>query len=491
MSFWTPDSLRAAAGGTWIARPERPDAEMVGVSIDSRTVRPGEVYVAIRGDRYDGHDFVRDAVARGAAMVIVDDKNRASPESLRGAQGAACAVRVPATRAALLRMGRERRRAFDGVRVVAVTGSNGKTTTTRLIDSVLAVRWKGIASEKSYNNEIGVPLTLLRARAGEQYVVCEVGMNAPGEIAPLAEAIAPDVAVITSVGRAHIEALGSVDAIAKEKASLLRFLRPGGAAVVPAGVAALRPHLKGLSTVITFGTADEADLRITDARHAELTGGGGGVGLRFTLNDRATFEVPIVGLHNASNAAAAVAVGRRFGLDEEEIRAGLRAARPADMRLQRRTVAGVDLLNDAYNANPESTLAGIRAFVDLARGAARRVLALGDMRELGEHAPGAHVEIAESILALDEPGIDLVITVGEAAMHTARRLRKDWPAERVVVFSDAGEGEGGGAAAIAALLRPGDAALLKGSRGVGLERVERALADIEARTLHAHAPSLR
>lgn len=500
MSFWSPEGVRAACGGSWLARPVQGAPDLVGASIDSRTIRPGEVYIAIRGDRFDGHDFVRDAVNRGASMVIVEDKSAAAPDRLAGQSGHAAAVRVPSTRSALLRMGKERRRSVEGVRVIAVTGSNGKTTTTRLLDATLASKWRGTASQKSFNNEIGVPLTILALRPGDQYVVCEVGMNAPGEIAPLAEAIMPDVGVITSVGRAHIEAFGSVDGIAHEKASLLRFLAPGGAAVVPADAPLLRPHLKGLATVITFGAAADADLRITEARHAPLTGGGGAgggvsggegaTGLRFTLNDRSTFEVPILGLHNAGNAAAAVAVARRLGLSEDLIRQGLRAAKPADMRLQRRLVGGVDLFNDAYNANPESTLAALRTFVDLASAAPRRVLVLGDMRELGEHAPASHSEIAEAILALPHPGVDVVITVGESALHTARRLRAQWPSDRVVTFSDADAGPTGGARAIAALLRPGDAALLKGSRGVGLERIEQALA-ASASTLHGTAPALR
>lgn len=499
MSFWSPEGVRSACGGSWLARPAPGAPDIVGASIDSRTIRPGEVYIAIRGDRFDGHDFVRDAVSRGASMVIVEDKSAAAPDRLTGQAGhAAAAVRVPSTRAALLRMGKERRRSVEGVRVIAVTGSNGKTTTTRLIDAALASKWRGTASQKSFNNEIGVPLTLLAMRHGDQYVVCEVGMNAPGEIAPLAEAIMPDVGVITSVGRAHIEAFGSAEGIAQEKASLLRFLAPGGAAVVPADAPLLRPHLKGLATVITFGAAADADLRITEARHAPLSGsdsGGGGdvsgaTGLRFTLNDRSTFEVPILGLHNAGNAAAAVAVGRRLGLSEELIRQGLRAAKPADMRLQRRLVGGVDLFNDAYNANPESTLAALRTFVDLASAAPRRVLVLGDMRELGDHAPASHAEIAEAILALPHPGVDLVITVGESALHTARRLRAHWPSERVATFSDADPGPTGGARAVAALLRPGDAALLKGSRGMGLERIEQALA-ASTPTLHDPSPALR
>lgn len=490
MSFWTPDSIRAAAGGAWLARPDPSrleQGEVVGISIDTRTIRPGEVYIAIRGDRLDGGAFVGDAVKKGASVIIAEG-------DATGAGPCVGVIRVPEARSALLRLGKVFRRTWENVRVIAVTGSNGKTTTVRLIDAALSSKKRGVASVKSFNNEIGVPLTLLRVRPGDQYVLCEVGMNAPGEIAPLADAIAPDAAVITSVGRAHIEAFGSVEGIAREKGSLLAGLKPGGLAVIPCGVPALDDAVRaaGSPNVVTFGEDERADLRVTEARHVEVEGG---TQLRFTINARWTFEVPMPGLHNALNATAAVAVARRLGLDDDDIRSGLLCAKPPEMRLQRRSIGAVSLLNDAYNANPDSALAAVRTFLSLFPDARRRVVVLGDMRELGAFGPEAHREVARAMIELSGAGparIDLAITIGELARSSADELVRAWGPSRVEALPPIDEGDVSGAARRAAdLLRQGDAVLLKGSRGAGLERVERALEALHGPPRTNPAPLVR
>ncbi|XOV75303.1 MAG: UDP-N-acetylmuramoyl-tripeptide--D-alanyl-D-alanine ligase [Phycisphaerales bacterium] len=266
------------------------------------------------------------------------------------------------TRRALGQLALAYRRSLDSVRVIAVTGSNGKTTTVRLIDAVLREVPRR-ASIKSYNNDIGVPLTIFSARPGDQYLVCEVGMNAPGEIAPLARIVEPDVAVITSIGRAHIETFDDQLGIVREKASLLSFVRPHGLAVVTADCPDLDPYLKPVPNVVMFGRSDRADLRLTASEHA----GDPPSRVRFTINERVTHEIPLLGEHNALNAMAAVAVGRRLGLEEEDIGRGLAGAVPAEMRLRHDRVGGLDLFNDAYNSSPESAMAAIRTFADLAR----------------------------------------------------------------------------------------------------------------------------
>ncbi|MGP1309047.1 MAG: UDP-N-acetylmuramoyl-tripeptide--D-alanyl-D-alanine ligase, partial [Phycisphaerales bacterium] len=314
-------------------------------------------------------------------------------------------------------------------------------------------------------------------------LVCEVGMNAPGEIAPLARLAEPDIAVITGVGRAHFEAFGSLEGIGREKASLLHYLRAGGWAVVHAGSESLLGEAVATApNLLRVGDTPNADVRLTHAAHArrgERTVLGFGVEHE---GGNATFEIPTPGAHNAGNAALAVAVARLLGVPDEAIARGLAVAAPADMRMQRWEIRGVDLFNDAYNASPESVAAAVRTFCELTPDAKRRVVVFGDMLELGDHTPDAHRDIGDLLVRAGDGAfgapVDRVVCVGQHALFTAERLLLEWGDDgdhRVSMFSDAGAE---GAVAIARLLEPGDAVLLKGSRRTGLERVEQALRDL-------------
>jgi len=472
MSFWSLESIKTVVGGAWLARPEAAPA-VEGLSTDSRAVRPGQVFLALRGERTDGHRYLREAAAAGAALLVID-RAEAVPADL--SKGAAVLL-VPDAGAALLRLAGAYRRTLERTRVIAVGGSNGKTTTVRLIHAALGGSLRGTASAKSFNNAVGVPLTILAARRTDQYLLCEVGTNAPGEIAALASVVEPDVAVITSIGREHLEGLATLRGVVQEEASLVAALRPGGVAVVTGDspelvetVSALLGRGKGrdLRSVLTFGFAPEASLRITSAEESIE-------GVRFTLNGRRRYALGLLGLHNASNAAAAVAVARRLGVDDAAIEAGLAGATGPEMRLERSTVRGVRIVNDAYNANPESTLAAISTFgavVAATPGVGRRVLVLGDMLEQGDSGPDVHREIGDAVAAAG--WADLVVLVGRLSLFTADRLARTLPASRMAIFEDL---DGGRAMEVAALLRPGDAVLLKGSRGMGLERIAAALRD--------------
>lgn len=463
MSFWELESIRGIVGGTWLARPEGTATDARGLSTDTRTLKPGELFLAIRGETHDGHRYLAQAAGAGASMAIVERADESPrPKGL-------AVLGVADTRRALLRLAGAYRRTLERTRVVAVTGSNGKTTTVRMIEAVLSRALRGTASRKSFNNQIGVPLTILSARPGDDYLVCEIGTNAPGEVAQLAEIVAPDIAVITSVGREHLEGLGSLAQVAREEAAQVEFLEPGGLAVVNADA----PHLAEPVaahraarpfSVVTFGAGEGADLRVGDIRQTLE-------GLEFTINGRASFRLPLLGRHNAMNAAAAVAVGRRLGMDEEAIAPGLSSVSGAEMRLERTEVKGVRLLNDAYNANPDSMLAALETLQEVGAPAARRVAVLGDMLELGTHSASCHAEVVSRALA---PGLlDLLVLVGPRMSHGADGVRDD----RIVRVEDL---DGVGASAVAARLRAGDLVLVKGSRRMRLERLVGALASGDA-----------
>ncbi len=468
MNFWSVENIRALVGGTWIARPRGAATEVDRLSIDSRAIKPGQAFLALKGDRTDGHAYMRQAIDAGAAMAIVDNPGAVEP-GLIGPDSKISVLKVEDSAQALIRLATAYRKTLESTRVIAVAGSNGKTTTKGLIHTVLSTRLRGSASPKSFNNAIGVPLTILGAKRSDHFLVCEVGTNAPGEIAVLGAIVQPDIAVITSIGREHLELLESLEGVAREEASLVASLTPGGAVIYNADAPLLHDAVQSIiasvpgASGVRFGSSEDADLRLT---RVELNA----EGVSFHLNERNAYTLPLLGRHNAMNAAATIAVARKLGVGEEHIRAGLAACKPADMRLERQRAAGIDFINDAYNANPDSMLAGLDVLVEAGAKATRRVAILGDMLEQGSGGPDVHREIGQALAK--RQAIDLVVLVGPLMGFAAERLAKLWPAEKIVMHPKLDDQA---AASIAGLLRPGDCVLLKGSRGMALERVLRAL----------------
>jgi UDP-N-acetylmuramoyl-tripeptide--D-alanyl-D-alanine ligase len=454
MSFWESESLRTVAGGTWLARPA-PAATITGLSTDTRTLRPGQAFLALAGERFDGHRMLAEAAAKGSPLAIIDN-----PDALPSpAPPGLSILKVADTRRCLARLAAAYRRSLEGTKVIAVGGSNGKTTTVRLIEAVLSQGLKGTASHKSFNNDIGVPLTILAARPGDGYLICEVGTNSPGEVGRLAEIVQPDIAVITSIGREHLEQLGSIESVAREEAHLFESVRRGGAGIYSADSPELAEVIPSLpskpATLIGFGRSEQATVRIVSATQTWD-------GVTFTLNDRATFRLGLLGTHNAVNAGAAVAVGRRLGLSDAQIAAGLAAAKGPEMRLERIEAAGVRILNDAYNANPDSMRAGLDTLAEVGAGASRRVAVLGDMLEMGDHSEPEHRQIG-SLLA-ERRDLELIVLVGPAMRAAAEAITDG----RAVWVPDLDEIN---AREVAALIRDGDLVFLKGSRRMRLERL--------------------
>ncbi len=450
--LWTSAELRAATGGAL-------DAEVAvqGISIDTRSIAPGDLFVALRHAR-DGHDFVAEALRKGAACALVDRDPPGVPPD-------APLLRVAETLAGLSALGAAGR-ARAAARVVGVTGSVGKTTTKEMLRVALAAFGATHASAASFNNHWGVPVTLARLPADAAFAVVEMGMNARGEIAPLSRLARPHVGVITSIGTAHIGNLGSEEAIAEEKGDIIAGIVPGGTLVLPADTRfaarlADRAREAGLA-VLTHGEAPGSDARLlrydgtAEGGHAEIA-----------LRDR-RIEVTLAapGRHVALNACAVLGAADALGLDAGIAASALAAfGAPAGRgRRLRIAVPGGEalLIDDSYNASPPSIRAGLAVLA--AQAAARRIAALGDMRELGAEGPAIHAALAPDAAA----ACDLVFCCGELMGHLYQAL----PAERRAAHLP-------DSAALAPVLRdalrPGDAVLVKGSLGSRMAIVVEAL----------------
>ncbi len=422
------------------------------VSIDSRTAGKGQLFFAIKGPSFDGHDFLSSAADSGCKAAVVDADAEISDEVTDKFEGGL--IGVSDTVEALGALASFHRKLTGDVSVIAVTGSAGKTTVKRMIHHILSSRLTGSASPKSFNNEIGVPLTLLGVSDGDDYVVCEIGTNHPGEVAALGEMTRPDVAVVTSVGPAHIGQFGTLEAIAQEKASLLGKLTPDGLAVILADSELLDSAIKSYSCpVVRFGESETAEFHLSGYQ-------ADGRGCRYQFNDGQWSRLALPGRHNATNALAAIAVAERFGFCAREAAEALADFVGDKMRLEWIEADSGGVINDAYNANPASVLAAAAALCDIA--AKRRILVLGDMLEMGDDAEQIHRKLGRELIGLK---LDLIIGVGALGSYVAEGASQaGGQAEALVSVESAGEAIGG-------LIAAGDVVLIKGSRAMRMERL--------------------
>jgi UDP-N-acetylmuramoyl-tripeptide--D-alanyl-D-alanine ligase len=455
------EQIRSTCGGRWMQKPDGKPPNITGVGIDSRDDLAGKAFAAIRGSTHDGHDHLAQAVENGARLLIIQ-RDRVASLKL---PPAVHVMHAESTRRALGKIAHAYRQSLRGTKVIAVTGSSGKTTTKRLIHGALSATLSGSAAVKSFNNDIGVPLTLLAAKSSDKYVIVEIGTNAPGEIANLAEIAEPDIAVITMIGRSHLEGLGSIEGVAMEKGSLLRSLSPDeGVAIVNADCPLLRPHMKRVRTRFLFGESADSDLRLTN-RGPSATNDC----WFLEMNGRTRFDIALPGRHNAINALAAVAVARRMGVNDDDIRRGLLSVRPEAMRMTPHVAAGATFYNDAYNANPDSVIAALDTFAEIAGSARRRIVILGDMLELGAASRDLHGEVGRHLARInDRCGIDHAILIGPEMSGAANAVAESLSAKNITTFTSLTNGAIGAARS---LIRPGDAVLVKASRGMGLERL--------------------
>lgn len=443
-----------------------------GVSSDSRRIQPGEVFVALRGDQFDGHDYLRQVAERGAAAAIVSDPGRVPVDFPLPV------IEVGDTLRALQQFAANYRQAML-LRTVAVTGSNGKTSTKDMLATLLAERFSTIKTEGNLNNHIGVPLSLLQIRRSHEVGVFEMGMNHPGELAPLAEMVAPAVSIITNVGPAHLEGMGDEQAVAREKAAAILALPPDGVAVLNADnrwTSFLRR--RAVSRVVTAGFAAGANVRAENVQRSadnvefdlilpplDLPNWPRVVLPRGPVNESASpvrVKLAAIGDHWISNALLAAAAARVFGLTTDEIAAGFtKIALPA-MRMQSSEVEGVRWINDAYNANPDSMRVALQALATWPS-QGRRVAVLGDMLELGDESERLHRQIGAEVARLE---LDLLIVVGQMAGFIAGAARANGMQAGDIVICDA---VAQAATALQARVRAGDCVLVKGSRGMKME----------------------
>jgi UDP-N-acetylmuramoyl-tripeptide--D-alanyl-D-alanine ligase len=427
-----------------------------GLSIDSRTLAPGEAYFAIKGDIHDGHDFVAAALKAGAALAVVEAAQRH-----KFADDAPLLV-VDDVLAGLVDLARAAR-ARLGAKVIAVTGSVGKTSTKDLIAALIAPHRAVAASRENYNTEIGMPLEILAAPLGTEVLVLEAAMRGFGQIAELAAICEPDVGVITNVGPVHLEQMGSLEGVARAKAELLAGVRDGGTAVVPSDEPLLEPYLRAELDVVTFGPGGDVSYEGSSLRGGAVPDALPQQHVILARGSRVELELPFDQRHHLLNTLAAVAAVQAVGVQPSgrlDVRfSGLRGERVA-------LGVGAMVINDCYNANPLSMRAALDDLASHEAGG-RRIAVLGDMLELGPAEDEHHRDVGAYAATA---GVDVLVTVGPRAA----RMLDAFDGEGYAV-ADAGE-----AAALAAdLIGAGDVVLVKGSRGVGLEVVADALGEAE------------
>ena len=432
--------------------------EVSGYSIDSRTVGQGELFFAVRGERVDGHDYVDAALARGALAAVV------SRERVASLPDAALAVPLLIAEDPLMALqalaGHVRRR--WGKRVIAITGSAGKTTTKEAIAAALGAKFNGLKSQGNLNNGFGLPLQLLRLKNEHEVAVVEMGMNHAGEIAALARIAAPDWGVVTNVGTAHIENFEEGQAgIARSKFELVASLPATGVAFLNSDDAYVSQFGRDFQgRAVYFGAGPCSDPQFLDAAEDM-----DGLHVKFRVGDRESqLTLHLLGAHNASNALAGLAVALEAGVDLDAAVAALESLTPGDKRGQVIEVRGATILNDSYNSNPEAMRSMIRTLA--ARPAQRRILVAGEMLEQGEYGPALHAACGK---AAAEAGLDLVAGVGGNAEYLATAACAGGVA---AIFLPDAEAAGNW---LRNRLRPGDVVLVKGSRGVHLERAIEAL----------------
>ena len=430
--------------------------EFSAIVTDTRKISEGVLFVALKGERFNGEDFAAEALEKGAAGVVVSEA--CDKKQLEKCAGTV--LQVEDTLAAYQLIAKAWREKFPQIPVVAITGSNGKTTTKDLTAAVLSAKGAVLKTQANFNNEIGLPLTLLGLKKEHTAAVVEIGMRGFHQIEALAPIASPQIGIVTNVGETHMELLGSLENIAKAKQELVEAIPAGGTVILNADnkyVAGMRSAAKEGVKVMTFGLEQEADVK-GEAIHTE------GNVTKFMVtyaNERHEYEVNMVGRHNVYNTLAAIAAGFAMGLTPVEVREGLSHLEATKMRFELQQVKEWNVVNDAYNASPMSMTAAINTLSELTKG--RKIAVLGDMLELGSVSEEAHLHVGEEVA---EHGFTALVTRGEMGEFIAKGAENKGMTAvyRCASHEDAAE-------KLHELLQPGDTLLFKGSRGMTMEKI--------------------
>ena len=439
---------------------EQVKTQFTDIVTDTRKIVPGALFVALKGERFNGEDFVSQAIEQGAAGVLVGSQFQQTDDEF----GATVIKAVTDTQLAYQQLAAFWRRRFD-IPVIAITGSNGKTTTKDMTAAVLSARFPVLKTQGNFNNEIGMPYTLLQLNDMHRAAVVEIGMRGLGQIASLAPFAAPEIGIVTNVGETHIELLGSIENIAKAKAELVEAIPAGGTVILNNDnpyTAAMKDKAREGVRVVTFGIDEDADIKA-----AALISHDGKTFFQCRVGrggEQKQLSIPMLGRHNVSNALAAVAAGYVLGLTVEQIAQGLEDLEMTGMRFECRRVGAYNIINDAYNASPMSMEASLSTLKELTTDKGKRSLAvLGDMLELGHVALPAHQKVGQQAAAA---GVCGLITLGEMGREIAKGA-KEAGLDAVYSFDTHEEA----AAKLRELLQPEDTILFKGSRGMKMETI--------------------
>ena len=427
------------------------DNDFIGVSTDSRSVKSGDLFFALKGESFDGHRFVEQAIAKGAAGVVVSEDIESDKTIV---------FKVDDTLKALGDLASFVRSQYN-IKCIAITGSNGKTTTKEILAACLRLKYNTLKSEGNFNNLIGVPLSIFQLNETHEAAVFELGMSYPGEISRLAQISHPQVGIFTNIAPAHLESMGSIEAIAKAKRELIDGLPSDGTAVINVDNQILASWIKDIKqNVITYGINDDADYR---AENIEITADGSS---KFNIKE-IQYHLSFPGRHNIYNAVAAIAGASTLGIGYKELSDTIDNIKPYKQRSEIFTVGGITIINDCYNANPES----MKAAIDLLAGypsAGRRIAVLGDMLELGTNEIDFHKQIGSH---LKIKNIDALFAIGKLAEFYLNNYSNGFKA----LYKDKTEM----AEALKRFLHSGDVVLIKGSRGAVLEKVTEKLMELK------------
>lgn len=430
--------------------------EISGVSIDSRTIKKGEIFFALKGERFDGHDFLQEAIDKGAKAAVISKKKKITTKI--------AIINVTHTLTALQELAKFYRQKFNPV-IVGITGSNGKTTTKDMLKALLLSKYRVVATSDNYNNVVGLPLTLFEISPDTEFLVLEMGTNHAGEIKRLAEISLPQMGVITNIGTTHLQFFRCISNVLSAKMELVQLLPRRGKIVLNIDDSHLRSQFKKIKReIITFGVNPQADVR---ASNVIVNSPGEKERLSFTVHagrDRKEFDLYCLGRYNIYNALAAISVAKQFGVSLSLMAAVLGKFKFPKLRMEKLKYGEVTIVNDAYNANPTSVKAVLSEFIS-SFPSQRKIVILGDMLELGRMSRKFHQEIGKIVATSP---IYSLITIGEDAQFIAQAAGK-WGMERNNIFSF--KDKKVASRKLKELLKPKDAVLIKGSRKIGLEEV--------------------